>query len=271
MLSFLIFIITVFAILLFEVEQGKGCYVGESDCEVPESVVDIVSKGQFIFINKQGELSQFPNALYGLWFSIVTMTSTGYGEIVPSTNAGLMMAVFLMLFGAMYMAMPLTAAASVFFVIHETYNEKKKKKKSVENRSGSTDFLNRKGPERKQGSIIHKVSLNSVLNTKMKQNDVKDVHSVPIKFILSADFDIQTKVHMELAVSKAEELSSKIELLLKDIQVPPDSGPIVSVVDQTANIIKEFSSFTTLFTAENASTLDKLSDQFYSMKLEKGV
>jgi hypothetical protein len=40
---------------------------------------------------------------------------------VPATNVGQVMAIFLMMAGTFYMAMPLTAAASTFYNVHEWY------------------------------------------------------------------------------------------------------------------------------------------------------
>ena len=75
MISFLVFLVSLFAILLYQVEAGKACYVGDSGCDVPSGAV--VNIGDRILINKNGELSQFSNVFYGFWFSIVTLTTTG--------------------------------------------------------------------------------------------------------------------------------------------------------------------------------------------------
>lgn len=47
-----------------------------------------------------------------------------YGDVTPSTNMGQVMAIFLMISGIFYMAMPLTAAASTFYAVHSSYEEK---------------------------------------------------------------------------------------------------------------------------------------------------
>ena len=61
------------------------------------------------------------NVFYGVWFSFITLTSTGYGDIVPVTNIGQGFCVILIILGAMYMSMPLTVAASTFSHVHEQY------------------------------------------------------------------------------------------------------------------------------------------------------
>jgi hypothetical protein len=131
MVCFLIFITTVFAILLYEVEKGDSCYVGEPGCNVPEDALPSLRPDAYVSINKAGDISKFPNALTGLWFSMVSLTSTGYGDMVPETNIGNFMAVLIMLFGSLYMAMPLTAASTAFYQIHQHYDDQMNKSSAI--------------------------------------------------------------------------------------------------------------------------------------------
>eukprot|EP01032_Pedospumella_encystans_P017450 gene17450-19885_t len=126
MISFLAFMVILFAILLYQVEGGRACFVGDSDCHPPPDAFGLQT-GDKIYINKDGELTQFGNVFFGLWYSFVTLTTTGYGDIVAVTNAGQVMTIILMLVGQFYMAMPLTAAASTFYSVHEIYNAKRAK------------------------------------------------------------------------------------------------------------------------------------------------
>lgn len=123
MLVFMAFIVLLFAIVLYQLEKGESCYVGDPGCVVPEMIQDIVHPGQIIFVNKMGLPSSFQNVFFGVWFSFVTLTTVGYGDIVPVTDGGLCIAIFLMIAGQFYMAMPLTAAATTFYVVHEQYSE----------------------------------------------------------------------------------------------------------------------------------------------------
>lgn len=77
------FLVVLFAILLYEVEHGHVCYVGETGCEVPDALQGLVNVGDRIVVNKDGGASQFGNVFYGLWFSFVTLTSTGYAMCSP--------------------------------------------------------------------------------------------------------------------------------------------------------------------------------------------
>ncbi len=127
---------------MFELEKGTTCYVGDPDCSVPASLADIVLDGQQIHINKYGNASAIPNVFYGIWYSIVTMLTVGYGEIVAITNGGMLMATFLMLGGGLYMAMPLTVCATTYYLIHDLYHEKKMQQKAEEEQVSSSYILN---------------------------------------------------------------------------------------------------------------------------------
>jgi hypothetical protein len=144
MISLLVFIVTIFALLLYEVEKGSPCYVGDRNCEVPEEAAGTLHVGQEIWIDKTGQLSKFASVLDALWFAVVTLSSTGYGDMVPVTNLGQIFAIFLMLFGAFYLAMPLTVVATTFWECHQNYLEKQKRKKREANKKLLDDMFLKK-------------------------------------------------------------------------------------------------------------------------------
>ena len=123
-ISMLIFFTIVFAIICFELERGDDCYKGDDNCgddTIPEELNAISEDGTRIQIDKNGDAQSVPNVYYGIWFSFVTLTTTGYGDIVPVTNIGRMWTIMLILWGAIYMSMPLTVAASTFSYVHDKY------------------------------------------------------------------------------------------------------------------------------------------------------
>lgn len=77
MVAMLSFLTVMFAILLYEVEKGKRCFVGDDNCVVPPSIAGIVHTGDMILVNKNGAPSQYSNVFFGLWFCFVTLTTTG--------------------------------------------------------------------------------------------------------------------------------------------------------------------------------------------------
>lgn len=128
--ALLLFIVTLFGIIMYELERGTPCFVGDDNCLQSEDTD--LRPGSRILINKYGDLSTIQNVFYGIWFSIVTMLTVGYGDIVPVTNGGMFMSVSLMLFGGLYMAMPLTVSATTYYMVHDLYHEKKLQQKQLE-------------------------------------------------------------------------------------------------------------------------------------------
>jgi hypothetical protein len=139
-ISLLLFIVLMFALFLFEVEKGSACFVGDAGCELPEANAHEYKTGQRVLINKIGDVSSFKTVLESLWFSIVTLTSVGYGDLTPITNLGQLISIVLMLFGAIYLAMPLTVAAATFWSVHQAYMDGKEKKQTIAKKLVSANF-----------------------------------------------------------------------------------------------------------------------------------
>lgn len=60
--------------------------------------------------------SVVPNALYGLWFSLVSITSIGYGDIYPTTYLGQGITVIIILLGTVYTAIPLSILIDTYIM-----------------------------------------------------------------------------------------------------------------------------------------------------------
>lgn len=67
-----------------------------------------------------GANEDFENVFVCAWFVLVTMTSTGYGDIVPMTPLGKAVDAAAMVVGALCMAMPITIVGSAFTDVWET-------------------------------------------------------------------------------------------------------------------------------------------------------
>ena len=73
------------------------------------SVLDVMQPGSFVFAfveAGQGSLMRFGDekSVYSLYFSVVTMTTLGYGDIVPTSPAAQMLAAVEALTGQLYLA-----------------------------------------------------------------------------------------------------------------------------------------------------------------------
>lgn len=59
-------------------------------------------------------IGSLDNMFNAIWLTIVTITSVGYGDIFPHTNAGKVLAMIAALWGAFLMALLVVAASSSF-------------------------------------------------------------------------------------------------------------------------------------------------------------
>lgn len=62
-------------------------------------------------LEEAGDINTLPNAA---WFTLVTMTTVGYGDLTPQTQAGRNITMVLLVFGVFYMAIPLGMIGQAF-------------------------------------------------------------------------------------------------------------------------------------------------------------
>lgn len=78
--------------------------------------------GGFVYYAEYKEHSTFPHAFTGIWWSIVTMTTVGYGDEYPKTLGGKVVGSFCAISGVLIIAMPIAIIASTF----SDFNDKNK-------------------------------------------------------------------------------------------------------------------------------------------------
>jgi potassium voltage-gated channel Shaw-related subfamily C protein len=97
----------------------------------------------FIFYAEQineVEDNKFDSILIGLWWAIVTITTLGYGDIVPVTPLGRIIGGFCALCGLIFLALPIPIIVSNFTTYYTHAKAHQKLKAYVDDRKG---FLNR--------------------------------------------------------------------------------------------------------------------------------
>ena len=80
------------------------------------------------WINSAGEISQFGSIPEASWWTIVTLTTVGYGDVVPLTLMGRLIAVCTMLAGVLTIALPVSILGSNFQVQYEAAERARKRK-----------------------------------------------------------------------------------------------------------------------------------------------
>jgi len=139
---------TVFALAFYVIEGGTSCYIGE-ECKVewPDTVTssDYYHEGQRVLVTEYGDgVSRFPDAIHSLFFVLVTITSVGYGDMVPLTMMGKSLSVLVMMFGTLYLSMPLTIVGGQFISSYKSMVETdklfEKALRSVNNKREMSSF-----------------------------------------------------------------------------------------------------------------------------------
>ena len=65
----------------------------------------------------ENNTAAFHSIPHAIWFMLVTMTTVGYGDVSPNTAAGKFITVLAMVFGVLFLSMPLAIVGNNFCVI----------------------------------------------------------------------------------------------------------------------------------------------------------
>jgi len=116
---FLMIMLVIFAGVYFAVETQLDCHVVkvkenpyDPDAEVFQYVRDV-----------SGEKCDLQDILDGMWLTIVTVTSVGYGRFYPRNITGQLLSIFVAIIGAFYMAMPLAIVGTTFYSAYKLKEE----------------------------------------------------------------------------------------------------------------------------------------------------
>ncbi|EKM51766.1 uncharacterized protein PHACADRAFT_150437 [Phanerochaete carnosa HHB-10118-sp] len=83
-----------------------------------------------IFINSDGDPSQFASIPAAAWYVIVTITTVGYGEITPRSFLGRLITVPLLVFGLLLIALPTFVLGREFSAVWDLMKEKEVNERS---------------------------------------------------------------------------------------------------------------------------------------------
>ncbi|GMF38509.1 unnamed protein product [Phytophthora lilii] len=81
--------------------------------------------------------------LRSTWFSLVSFTTVGYGDLYPRTSLGKMLDIIGMIFSSCYTAMPLTLVGGQFYVCYEIHAQEKRLRRRVQQRIKPDDTTSR--------------------------------------------------------------------------------------------------------------------------------
>ena len=84
-----------------------------------------VSFGSLMYyIENQTNPEQFTSIMQGCWWAIVTITTIGYGDVVPKTWLGKIVGSIVLTLGIVFLALPMTIIVGKFSTVYEKEKEK---------------------------------------------------------------------------------------------------------------------------------------------------
>lgn len=117
--------------IFYELERGKACFVGQ-DClwwgknVLTPVLAEGLPTGKRVLIQNMVPAT-IVDMLRSTWFSLVTFTTVGYGDLTPRTSFGKLFDIVMMVFSACYTAMPLSLVGEQFYACYEAFVEDEKK------------------------------------------------------------------------------------------------------------------------------------------------
>jgi len=139
----LIGLIRIYALITVLIKSARNVrkYPSKTKLDYATFVIIVVLiVGSYIFfITEKGINPEVPNYESAMWFAIVSMATVGYGDIVPATLTGRIIAVIFILTGMGYVSLVTATLAYSFIDLF-----RKESRKAGENLQKRTDIYNEK-------------------------------------------------------------------------------------------------------------------------------
>lgn len=108
------------SLLLYLGEAGTVCIVGEG-CEdmvhydVNMTQLQLTYKdGEKVLVGSMGSVSTFQDFRSSAWFSLATLTTVGYGDKIPTSSIGLLLASILLIITVLFFAVQVVSIGMVY-------------------------------------------------------------------------------------------------------------------------------------------------------------
>ena len=125
---FFILVIIVFGSIIFLIEQGTF-QVNDNF-----STYDGWQKGFYVRTNIYGisEISPFKSVSAGMYWAAVTLTTLGYGDLYPTSEAGRFIGSICAMCGILVLAIPVSVVGSIFTELYSLTKKNQKKQRNVQ-------------------------------------------------------------------------------------------------------------------------------------------
>lgn len=169
----------------------------------------VLSSSMIYYAEKTRNAEQFSSIPASFWWAIVTMTTVGYGQTVPVSTPGKIIAAFTMLFGILLIALPMAIVGNKF---QEVYLEMSSKKASQQ------EFASIKGlgphtraymdtlkptPKRKRSLTAFISPSKEIIRSPSKQRSVSDLGDQEEDTADTLEEDMRAYLDLQLELSAA--------------------------------------------------------------------
>jgi len=180
--------IIMFGSIIFLIEQGNF--------QVVEGIADGWEKGYYIRDNIYGQkaITPYTSISSGMYWAAITLTTLGYGDLYPTTDAGRFIASICAMFGILVLALPVSVIGGIFTELYSATKKHRKKKKML---------------QIKKEEIISSSESNSNSNNTIELTQIQSKENTKEDKLESDNFDI----HNILKSMKASEVLNKLEKL----------------------------------------------------------
>lgn len=172
--------VVVFAALIFYAEQGE--YYESCQC----------------YLREDGSQSPFESILAAGWFCLVTMTTVGYGDHVPVTGAGKVVASMCMVCGLIVISLPITIIGANFDEEYKTME--------IEKRNRTLKELHKRHAHGRPGASLALIE------------QLIDVHKQKLQSMLG-----EVEAQMDDQAAQMEQLLADLREQLSKAKVPIES------------------------------------------------
>jgi hypothetical protein len=202
---FVMLLVVVFGAVMFALERGDF------------TVNDEHPDGAYLRWNierTEKEVSPFHSLAASMWYTLVSITTVGYGDIVPTTVAGRAVGSFLLLMSFLIVALPITVIGEAFANAVDEYNNDKVKTRTVNLNNSSSGGSNSTQQYPFDRKTLH--SLESILrdSTGSAEGDNKNDNNKALATVNTAYNPIRRSLLRPLNRASTRALST----ILQDIQ-----------------------------------------------------